>query len=112
MSVDTDRIKSIEQHAEEHAYILASGLRKISDLELELENLKKILSGDVNETTKRAITLRDAVETSGMITRRQAQSILGNCHHNIATRAMEQAAEMFNLIFVKNGQGRWVLAAK
>lgn len=87
-------------------------ISKIQTIEDDLANLKMMFSGDVSETTKRAITLRDAVETSGMITRRQAQSILGNCHHNIATRAMEQAAEMFQLIFIKNGQGRWVLAAK
>lgn len=107
----TDQINQMQQHAEDQAYLLAVGLNKITDLELEIKNLKKLLTGDMNETTKRAIQLKEFVEIKGLVTTRQVQNVLGNCHRNIAIRSMEKAAELYGYVHFKNDNGKWVLSA-
>ena len=89
---------------------IAEDRQRISVLECKIETLIKLLDGDINETTKRAMQLKDLVENRRIITRKEAQNELGNCHHNVAMRAMEKAADMYNYVHTKNRSGKWILS--
>lgn len=89
---------------------IAEDRQRIAALENKIESLTQLLTGDVNETTKRAMRLKDIVNIKGLVTRRQVQNELGNCHHNIAHKAMEKAAELYGYIHTKNDSGKWVLS--
>ena len=103
--------EDIEDTFEMVASDSAEDRKRITLLECKIETLIELLNGDLNETTKRAMALKDIVTERGIITRREAQNALGNCHHNVAIRAMEKAAAMYGYVHTKNRSGKWILSA-
>lgn len=83
---------------------------RIVKLEEQIDKLESLFSGEANETTKRALALKEALKEGGMISRPQAQKILGNIHHTSALDAMKCAAQVYEeLSLGKNKKGHWVL---
>lgn len=84
---------------------------QVDQMDKKITMLEGLLAGEIPKKAQRAVTLKEALKDEGKITRRQAQTILGNVHHKIALDAMKEAAEQFNhLVCVKNSTGVWVLA--
>jgi hypothetical protein len=86
--------------------------QKVPELEQKIETLTKLLNSDFNKTTKKAMLLKDFVENRGILSRRDVQKILNNCHHNTAHKVMKKTSELYGYIHTKNISGKWVLLAK
>jgi hypothetical protein len=83
---------------------------RIVKLEEQIERLESLFSDEANETTRRALKLKEVLKEGGMISRPQAQNILGNIHHTSALDAMKCAAQVYEeLSLGKNKKGHWVL---
>jgi len=83
---------------------------RIARLEEQIERLESLFSDEANETTRRALKLKEAMKEGSMISRPQAQKILGNIHHTSALDAMKCAAQVYEeLSLGKNKKGHWVL---
>lgn len=104
---DRQRIAALE------SFILDANnyLNKIPELERRIETLTNILNADVSETTKKAMMLRNIVDDRKVLSRKQVQQIFDGCHHNVATKIMKKAAQLYGYTYAKNISGKLVLAS-
>lgn len=94
---DKKRITELEKKIELHELYIS----KINE-----SGIIDISKGQYNITTQRAIILKNAVYQNGIITTKQAKSILNLKHHESVRRTMKLCNEIFDDIIIvklKNG---------
>jgi|GEM_PF-3616823 len=93
--------------------VLSKILDRIEKLEERVDG-HDVLVSDVEATKQRAVLISEEVRKHGHLKRPDVQKLLDNCHHNLALRAMKEAASMYSELDLTKTDAKkhWVLRVK